>query len=55
MTKETFCVWCWKKISMPDKFNECKHKPVCSWTCYFAEVYFCKYWEEVEKQERSEQ
>lgn len=53
MPKHDYCIWCWKPVKLPDTYDPKLHKPVCSWPCYYAELYFSAYNSDDEKTMRS--
>ena len=53
MTKITACVWCSKIMTVPDIYDDLRHKGVCCQSCKDAENLFNLYWSDEEINRRA--
>lgn len=42
--RHSFCLWCHKKLELPDEYDEKKHRPFCSMLCMTANNLFEQYY-----------
>lgn len=43
-----FCCWCHAKTTVPKNYDPKKQKAACSWSCFYAEIFFCKWYSDDE-------